>query len=474
MQHFREALNWLNHLSSEAKFFREKKIPSLEITKKFLDFLEKPDVFFEYRIIIGGTAGKGSVCTITEQTLLKNKKTVTTLLSPHIEKITERIRINGQNISEENFGSFILKIKEASKILGILPTYYEAIVLAGILAGKKNKTDILVAEIGIGGAYDAVNAVSGKRISGLTFIGRDHTDVLGDDLADIAKTKAGIFTTDSVFSISYEKNFQKIVQKEAKNKVVFLEQNKNSNELLAQKISEFILKKPVNIKKTNLPARWENIKLSKNFIKKLFFSRKYYFFTRQLNKQKNLNFSLRKKYLCGRRQPATLRTLIYKKKFFSDLQFQSLPRVSAANKVNIQIILDGAHSEPRFVYIKSKIKNTKGKKIGIFAMTKNHDPKSFEIIKNYFDEIFWVQLDKERNFWSAEFLCQKIKKGKILDPDPQKTFLMIIKKFFETYFLEENKTNKYCVKNLKKQKINIFILGSFFLCGEIRKLILKK
>ncbi len=261
---FEKANIWLSKLASEAKFFLDKKIPSLDSVSAILDKLDSPDIFFEHRVIIGGTAGKGTVCRLTEDILLKNKKTVVTLLSPHLQVITERIRINGKLISEENFGKSILKIKEISEKYNINVTYYEAIVLAGIYTGKKAGCKILIAEIGLGGEFDGVNAIRGKRIAALTFIGKDHEDILGK-LKDIAKTKAGIFTHDTVLALSGEKVFKKEISQKAKIEVNFIKGiKKKLNKKISRNICKNILgKSDFEFNNLRIPARWE---LIDNFI----------------------------------------------------------------------------------------------------------------------------------------------------------------------------------------------------------------
>ncbi|MCF7831179.1 hypothetical protein K9M41_04275 [Candidatus Gracilibacteria bacterium] len=371
MDKFSEAHDWLVKLSSESKFFRDKTIPKLEIVNRFLDELGRPDQSFDFRVIVGGTAGKGTVCRLIEDVLVRQGRKVLTLISPHVQVVTERIRLNGQLISREDFGDNILQIKEVAERVKILPTYYEAIVLAGILAGKKNNCEILVAEVGCGGEFDAVNAVKGSRISALTFIGEDHLEVLGGTLEKVAETKSGIFTADSVLNLSCEKKFTSILEK--RGKVHFVKGIPNKlNKKLARNILEKILGTgDFAMQKVNIPARWEKIG---------------------------------------------------------------------------NVILDGAHSAPRFDYILPKLQKIKGKKIGLLAMGKGHDPHSFKIIASELDEIVWTKVSGDREFWSPEELQKVVGRGEI-EEDPIKAF------------------------NLAKEKEGtLLVLGSFYLAGQIRDL----
>jgi len=250
MEQFYEAQNWLKKLQAESKFFRKTDSlpingvhPLLEKVNKLLDALGRPDESFEYRVVVGGTAGKGTVCRLTEDVLLRAGRKVTTFFSPHVQVVTERIRINGKFIAPEMFGKYILRIQEVAERTHILPTYYEAIILAGILAGQEEGSEILICEVGCGGEWDAVNAVQGKRISALTFIGDDHREILGGTLEKIAETKSGIFTTDSVLNISGEKKFQSILERRGTVKFV-----KGISAKLNKKIAIALLNMPSDSK----------------------------------------------------------------------------------------------------------------------------------------------------------------------------------------------------------------------------------
>ncbi len=375
MSQFLAAQAWLNHLESEAQFFRTGVPPSLDVVEQVLDALGRPDESFVYRIIIGGTAGKGTVCRLTEDVLLRSGKSVVTLISPHVQVITERIRINGQLISREDFGSAILQIKKVSEQLSVLPTYYEAIVCAGIWAGKKVGCEMFLGEIGMGGRLDWINSVRGKRIAAVTFIGEDHLEHFDGKLENLAREKAGIFTKDCVKCFSCEQNFRSIFDEISNSKIQYVKGVKNGlNKKIARKICENLLAKSnFEMRKISLPCRWEKIK-------------------------------------------------------GSDDQFW---------------ILDGAHSAPRFEYILPKLKKITGKKSAILGLGKNHDPESFRIILDQFDEIFWVPIPGGREAWSSEELKSLFQKGMVCSS------------------VEEAITKAQVLSG------TIFV-NSFFLSGEVR------
>ena len=189
---FDKAMEWLNERASEAQFFRclrreqaclfptegrQSAPPTLKVVNEILDTLNRPDRSFQHRIIIGGTAGKGTVCRLVEDTLERQGLKTACLMSPHLQAVTERIRIGGRLISKVLFGECVLALKNVCRDRrSAVPTYYETIVLAGLLAAQKSEAQVLIGEIGMGGQLDAVNAVQGKRIAALTFVGDDHLE----------------------------------------------------------------------------------------------------------------------------------------------------------------------------------------------------------------------------------------------------------------------------------------------------------
>lgn len=395
MNKFKKAQDWLDKVASEAKFFRAKKVLNLEVVDKILDELGRPDKYCNYRVVVGGTAGKGTVCRLIEDVLIRNDKKVTTLISPHIQVVTERIRINGKLISKNDFGEMILKIKEISDKLNVHPTYYESIILAGILVAKENKSDVLICEVGLGGEFDAVNAVQGKRIAVMTFAGADHLEILGPKISDVARTKAGIFTKDSVLNLSSEQKYNRVLDEVAKSKVEYVKGIKSKlDKKLARKVAEKILNtKEFKMNKVKVPARWEKIKVSE--------------------------FSESVKYFENYKDSKT------------------------------NIFLEGAHSAPRFEFILPKLKKVKNTKVAIFAMAKNHDAKAFSIISDQFDKVYWTEVKSIRDFWKISELREIFDFGN------------------DNFF-----NSKDALKNalINYPNANIFVLGSFYLCGEIRDL----
>jgi len=146
---------------------------------------------------IAGTNGKGSVAAMSESILRAAGWKTGLYTSPHLERIEERIRVSGGEITARRFAALATQVYEkeeelrASKRLDIPLTYFEFLTACAFLHFACEKVDIAVIEVGLGGRLDATNIVSPQAciITGISF---DHQDLLGSTLAEIAAEKAGI------------------------------------------------------------------------------------------------------------------------------------------------------------------------------------------------------------------------------------------------------------------------------------------
>jgi len=144
---------------------------------------------------VGGTSGKGSTSTMLAATLSQSGKRTGLHTKPHIMSLTERMRVDGIAISEDDFATLLSEIKPA--IESVVPeygrpTYYETILALAFYYFAQMKVDVAVIEVGIGGMLDGTNVLRHPQVSVITNIGLDHMDVLGNTLEDIALDKAGI------------------------------------------------------------------------------------------------------------------------------------------------------------------------------------------------------------------------------------------------------------------------------------------
>ncbi len=154
------------------------------------------------KIQIAGTNGKGSVCAFLDSICLSAGVSAGTFTSPHLISITERIRINGSDISEEDFARHASRIRDTSAYLRAngqleyLPTFFEQITAIALTAFAEAKVDLAILETGLGGRLDATTAANAE-IAAITAIDYDHQEYLGETLTEIAAEKAAIIHKDS-------------------------------------------------------------------------------------------------------------------------------------------------------------------------------------------------------------------------------------------------------------------------------------
>ncbi|MBR1771804.1 MAG: bifunctional folylpolyglutamate synthase/dihydrofolate synthase [Lachnospiraceae bacterium] len=168
---------------------------ALEDTKAHLVRLGSPDQTVRNIIHVAGTNGKGSVCTYLRYCLEEAGYRVAVFTSPHLVDIRERFVVDGHMIGEEDFLRLFLQVYDSldwTCAEQYHPTYFEYLFLMAMLYFAEVQPDYCILETGLGGRLDATNAVAEKALTIITRIGLDHTEYLGDTLAQIAWEKAGI------------------------------------------------------------------------------------------------------------------------------------------------------------------------------------------------------------------------------------------------------------------------------------------
>jgi dihydrofolate synthase/folylpolyglutamate synthase len=143
-------------------------------------------------IHVAGTNGKGSVCAYLSSVLTEAGYKVGRYISPHLIDWTERICINEKPISTTDLEEIIQQIQVAIAPNEESPTQFEVITAAAWLYFARSQVDIAIIEVGLGGRLDATNVCSNPLVSVITSISREHWQVLGSTLAEIAGEKAGI------------------------------------------------------------------------------------------------------------------------------------------------------------------------------------------------------------------------------------------------------------------------------------------
>lgn len=142
---------------------------------------------------VAGTKGKGSTCYMLAAMLQNCGYRTGLYVSPHVVDIRERIQINGEMISENDFVRLIARLAPiVKKLEAAKPTFFEIMTAAAFLHFANSKTDYVVLETGLGGRLDSTNVVK-PEVVGIASISYDHMQQLGTTLEAIAEEKAGIF-----------------------------------------------------------------------------------------------------------------------------------------------------------------------------------------------------------------------------------------------------------------------------------------
>lgn len=156
------------------------------------DALGNPQNDFK-TIHVAGTNGKGSTSHALSAIYQKNGYTTGLYTSPHLVEFTERIKVDGQEISQDFVIHFVENIK--SVLEEVQPSFFEITVAMAFAYFKEKKVDVAIIETGLGGRLDSTNIIT-PLLSIITTIGWDHMDMLGDTLEKIAGEKAGIIKKD--------------------------------------------------------------------------------------------------------------------------------------------------------------------------------------------------------------------------------------------------------------------------------------
>ena len=165
--------------------------PGLERTLELLKLMGDPQKDLKF-IHIAGTNGKGSTAAMTASVLKEAGYRVGLFTSPCLYKFNERIQINGEHISDEDLCAVTNFVRPLAASMADHPTEFELVSCIGFAYFKQKNVDIVVLEVGMGGALDSTNVIDVPEVAVLTNIGLDHTDFLGNTLEEIAETKSGI------------------------------------------------------------------------------------------------------------------------------------------------------------------------------------------------------------------------------------------------------------------------------------------
>ncbi len=199
---FAESTEYLYNLGNEVTAMKL----GLENIGKLLAALGNPNNNY-LKVQVAGTNGKGSVCAFLEAICVSAGIRVGMTTSPHLVSVTERVKVNGREISEKDFARYASKIREIAENLvekgelETVPTYFEQVTAIALQAFSEANIKLAILETGLGGRFDATTAANAEIVA-ITPIDYDHQNILGNTLTEIAGEKAATIRADIQVVIS--------------------------------------------------------------------------------------------------------------------------------------------------------------------------------------------------------------------------------------------------------------------------------
>jgi len=191
MQTYEEVINYLyDHLPYYQRSGQAAYKDNLDNTIALDITFDHPHQNFK-TVHVAGTNGKGSVSHMLASILMECGYKTGLYTSPHLKDFRERIRINGEKIDPDFVVEFVSEFLGMNTFKALEPSFFELTVMMAFDYFSKNKVDIAIIEVGLGGRLDSTNIIK-PELSVITNISLDHTYLLGDTLGKIALEKAGI------------------------------------------------------------------------------------------------------------------------------------------------------------------------------------------------------------------------------------------------------------------------------------------
>ncbi|MGV4414723.1 bifunctional folylpolyglutamate synthase/dihydrofolate synthase [Chryseobacterium sp. T1] len=186
---YKEAIDWLfaqipNYQRDGQSAYK----PGLQNITKLCAHFGNPQEKLKC-IHIGGTNGKGSTSNMLASVLQESGYKIGLYNSPHLIDFTERIKVNGKNCDQQFVYDMILKLQNIPE--DIQPSFFEFTTIMAFEYFAREKVDIAIIEVGLGGRLDATNIIS-PLVTAITNIALDHQNILGNTIEEIAFEKAGI------------------------------------------------------------------------------------------------------------------------------------------------------------------------------------------------------------------------------------------------------------------------------------------
>lgn len=377
-------------------------------------------------IHVTGTNGKGSFIEMLNSILMKNGLKVGKFISPHLVCYNERISINGKNITDEDMQTIYQEIQQIMEKEHIEISFFEFFTIVALIYFYKEKVDIVLMEVGLGGLYDSTNIIQ-PMISVITSIGYDHMQVLGDTIQNIAKQKAGIIkeNSETVYMAQKQEIDELIIQtcQEKQNTLHIIQKTDIQNERVKNGYEIFDYKQYQNVQ-VNLKGKRQTQNASLVLECCDILQKNGYVITEEAIRN-------------------GLKTVIHKGRFETIYE-------------NPTIIFDGGHNEQAIENLKETIDiyYKAAKKIYVISVLKSKDYK--KIIKYILEEgnvyIFTNGNDKNR-YTDNHSMVKYAKK---------------VNQNVEIYEMELEEAVQFCKS---KTDCVSFVIGSFYIYEDIKKML---
>ncbi len=166
----------------------------LERTRTLLSALGDPQKKLKF-VHVTGSNGKGSTCAILDSVLRAAGYKTGLYTSPYLVRFNERIKVNGRDIPDSALAEITSQIRIFADTMEDHPSQFELVTAIAMEYFYEAGCDIVILEVGMGGALDSTNAIDAPEVAVFTNIGLEHTEYLGDTIEKIAATKGGIIKT---------------------------------------------------------------------------------------------------------------------------------------------------------------------------------------------------------------------------------------------------------------------------------------
>lgn len=185
MMNYDEALTYIHSVCWKGT------IPGLSRTQELLKRMGNPERKLKF-VHIAGTNGKGSTAAMTASILRKAGYCTGLYTSPFLFRFNERMNVDGLDIADQELAEITEFVKPHAEAMAEHPTEFELVTAIAMEYFARHRCDIVVLEVGLGGALDSTNVIDPPEVAVICNIGLDHTEILGNTLEEVASAKAGI------------------------------------------------------------------------------------------------------------------------------------------------------------------------------------------------------------------------------------------------------------------------------------------